>query len=158
MLDELCRMVPRARAIRLLAAPDDPEPAAFGINRWTIVLPERAVKELPEDELRALLAHELAHLVRGDSIWLCISRVICSCLAFQPLNHLARREWQRAAEILCDHWAVGRTGTPLALARCLTVVAGWRLSGRASAALLAATGRKSGLADRIERLVEGDSL
>jgi hypothetical protein len=94
--------------------------------------------------------------VRGDSIWLGISRLICSCLAFQPLNHLARREWQRAAEILCDHWAVGRTGTPLALARCLTEVAGWRLSGRASAALLAATGRKSGLADRIERLVEGD--
>jgi hypothetical protein len=156
LLDELCRFVPRSPEVHLLAAADDPEPSAFGIRRWTIVLPHRAVRDLAEDELRALLAHELAHLVRGDSIWLGISRLICSCLAFQPLNHLARREWQRAAEILCDHWAVGRTGTPLALARCLTVVAGWRLSGRASAALLAATGRKSGLADRIERLVEGD--
>ncbi len=158
LLDELCRFVPRSPEVHLLASADDPEPAAFGITRWTIVLPHRAVHDLAEDELRALLAHELAHLVRGDSIWLGISRVICSCLAFQPLNHLARREWQRAAEILCDHWAVGRTGTPLALARCLTEVAGWRLSGRASAALLAATGRKSGLADRIERLVEGDGL
>ena len=81
------------------------------------MLPERAVKDLCEDELRALLAHELAHLVRGDSSWLCISRVVCSCLAFQPLNHLARREWQRAAEFLCDNWAVSRTQTPLALAR-----------------------------------------
>jgi len=42
----------------------------------------------------------------------------------------------------------------LALARCLAEVAGWRLSGSASAPLLAATGRKSGLVDRIERLLD----
>src|SRR5204863_4151691 len=149
---------PHAPDVLLLSAPDDPEPAAFGISQWTIVLPARAEHELSEDELRALLAHELAHLVRGDSMWLCVSRLVCSCLAFQPLNHLARREWQRAAEFLCDRWAVRRTGTPLALARCLTEVAGWRVSGRASAALLAATGRKSGLADRIERLLEAAEL
>jgi Zn-dependent protease with chaperone function len=158
LLDELRRVVPRAPEVRLLSAPDDPEPSAFGVRRWTIVLPARATCDLAEDELRALLAHELAHLVRGDSLWLVISRVVCSCLAFQPLNHLARREWQRAAEYLCDSWAVSRTGTPLALARCLAEVAGWRLSGRASEALLAATGRKSGLAERIERLVEAADL
>jgi hypothetical protein len=157
LLDELRAMVPRAPEVLLLSAPDDPEPAAFGVRRWTIVLPERAVG-LPEDDLRALLAHELAHLVRGDSCWLWISRIVCSCLAFQPLNQLARREWQRAAEFLCDNWAVNRTGSSLALARCLTEVAGWRLSGRASEALLAATGRKSGLVDRIERLLDARPL
>lgn len=153
LLDELARHVPRARPVRLLAAPDHAEPAALGIRQWTIVLPRRAAEDLPADELRSLLAHELAHLVRGDSAWLCISRVVCSCLAFQPLNHLARREWQRAAEFLCDTWAVRRTGAPLALARCLTEVAGWKLAG-SSSALLAATGRKSGLVDRIERLLD----
>jgi hypothetical protein len=154
LLDELLRLVPRAREVLLLAAPDGAEPAAFGIARWTIVLPSRAALDLSEDELRALLAHELAHLVRGDSIWLGISRAVCSCLAFQPLNHLARREWQRSAEFLCDNWAVSRTGAPLALARCLTEVASWRLAGSASTAILAATGRKSGLVDRIERLLD----
>jgi Zn-dependent protease with chaperone function len=158
LLDELCRLAPRAPEVRLLSAPDDPEPAAFGIRRWTIVLPARAVCDLSEDELRALLAHELAHLVRGDSLWLLVSRFVCSCLAFQPLNHVARREWQRAAEYMCDIWAVSRTGAPLALARCLAEVAGWRLSGQASAALLAATGRKSGLSDRIERLLQAADL
>jgi beta-lactamase regulating signal transducer with metallopeptidase domain len=154
VLDELLRTVPRAPEVLLLSAPDDSEPAAFGIARWTIVLPPRAAFDLTEDELRALLAHELAHLVRGDSLWLCISRTLCSCLAFQPLNHLARREWQRTAEFLCDNWAVNRTGAPLALARCLTEVASWQLTGPASAAILAATGRKSGLVDRIERLLD----
>ncbi len=154
LLDELLRLVPRKPKVRLLSSPDESEPAAFGVSRWTIVLPPRAAFDLTEDELRALLAHELAHLVRGDSLWLSISRAVCSCLAFQPLNHLARREWQRTAEFLCDNWAVSRTGAPLALARCLTEVAGWRLAGPASAAILAATGRKSGLVDRIERLLD----
>jgi Zn-dependent protease with chaperone function len=154
LLDELCRLVPRVPDIRLLAAADDAEPAALGVRQWTIVLPRRAAEDLPVDELRSLLAHELAHLVRGDAVWLCISRVVCSCLAFQPLNHLARREWQRAAEFLCDAWAVRRTGSPLALARCLTEVASWRLAERSSMAALAATGRKSGLVDRIERLLD----
>jgi beta-lactamase regulating signal transducer with metallopeptidase domain len=154
ILDELCRYVPRAPDIQLLAAPDDSEPAALGVTRWTIILPDRALAELHEDELRSLLAHELAHLVRGDATWLWISRFVCSCLAFQPLNHLARREWQRAAEFLCDQWAVYRTRNPLALARCLTEVAGWRLAAQAPAAALAATGRKSGLVDRIESLLD----
>ncbi|MBI3860949.1 MAG: M56 family metallopeptidase [Planctomycetia bacterium] len=154
LLDELCRYVPRAPRVTLLAAPDEAEPAALGVREWTIVLPRRAIRGLSRDELQSLLAHELAHLVQGDSLWLWISRVVCSCLAFQPLNHLARREWQRAAEFLCDTWAVRHTGAPLALARCLTEVAGWRLGTQPSAALLGATGRKSGLVDRIERLLD----
>lgn len=154
ILDELRRSLPKAPDVRLLLVSDDFEPAAFGIGRWTIVIPQRAVIDLSHDELRALLAHELAHLVRGDSLWLGISRAVCSCLAFQPLNHLARREWQRAAEFLCDRWAVERTGTPLALARCLTEVAGWRLAACRSNATLAATGRKAGLVDRIELLLD----
>lgn len=158
MLDDLCRLIPRAPPIRLLVAADHAEPAALGVRQWTIVLPRRAVADLPADELRSLLAHELAHLVRGDAVWLCVSRFVCSCLAFQPLNHLARREWQRAAEFLCDTWAVRRTGSPLALARCLTEVASWRLAAQSSAASLAATGRKSGLVHRIERLIDARPL
>jgi beta-lactamase regulating signal transducer with metallopeptidase domain len=154
LLEELRQTIPGLSVVRLLLAPDDLEPAAFGIGNWTIVIPERAVRDLPHDELRVLLAHELAHLVRGDSLWLGISRAVCSCLAFQPLNQLARREWQRAAEFLCDKWAVDRTGTPLALARCLAEVAGWRLAACRSNATLAATGRKTGLVDRIERLLD----
>src|SRR5262249_28674531 len=40
LLDELRRSVPRAPDVRILSAPGDVEPAAFGLSRWTIVLPE----------------------------------------------------------------------------------------------------------------------
>jgi beta-lactamase regulating signal transducer with metallopeptidase domain len=154
LLDELCAELPPGRSIRLLSSAHDPEPAAFCLRQWTIVLPRRAERDLAEDELRALLAHEVAHLVRGDVAWLGVWRVVCSCLAFQPLNHVARREWQRAAEWLCDNWAVDRTGSRLALARCLTEVAGWRLGPAACAPSLGATGANGGLSSRIERLID----
>src|SRR5262249_249105 len=75
LVEELLVHIPRPAEVLLFADPSGPEPAAFGIHRWKILLPERAVEELPDDELRALLAHELAHLVRGDAHWLCISRM-----------------------------------------------------------------------------------
>lgn len=158
LLDELIRFVPRGRPVTLLAGPACAEPIAFGLFRWTIVLPVRAECELTEDELRSLLAHELAHLVRGDAWWLLGSRLVCAIGGFQPLNDLARREWQRAAEFLCDSWAVSRTGNRLALARCLTEVAGWRWQSPDCAASLAATGRRNGLADRIESLIHEEPV
>lgn len=134
------------------------EPVACGLWRWRILLPAEIEKVLAPAELKALLAHELAHLVRGDVAWLWVGRFLCSCLAFQPLNFLARRRWQRAAEPLCDDWAV-REGVvaPLDLARCLATIAEWRL-GRgperpAMAQLgLAARGQVP-IVERVERLL-----
>jgi beta-lactamase regulating signal transducer with metallopeptidase domain len=77
--------------IRLLSSVKQKEPVAYGIFVWTIILPEKIEQRLNKEELKSLLAHEVAHLVRGDVWWLWIGRVLCSCLAFQPLNLLARR-------------------------------------------------------------------
>jgi len=138
---------------RLLSSDAFHEPVAYGLVRWTIVLPNGMERRLGKDELKSLLAHELAHLVRGDVLWLWIGRVLCSCLAFQPLNFLARRRWQHAAEFLCDDWAVGRGGSAISLARCLTRIAEWRLEERECAAGLAAGGSKAKIVLRVERLV-----
>ncbi len=128
------------------------EPAAFGIWRPTIVLPP-SCEALPREELRAVLAHELGHIVRGDVWWLLIGRVLTTVLGFQPLNRIARREWTAAAECLCDSWAVDRGVERLTLARCLTALAEHRLTGVSLADALAAVGSPSSLRTRIERLV-----
>ena len=140
------------RQIRLLIVPGFAEPAAFGLWRPTIVLPP-SCESLPRDELRAVLAHELGHFARGDVWWLLIGRVLTTCLGFQPLNRIARREWTAAAECLCDEWAVGRGVERLTLARCLTALAEHRLTGISLADALAAVGSPSSLRTRIERLV-----
>ena len=117
------------------------------------MLPSGIDQRLSRDEIKALLAHELAHLVRGDAYWLWIGRLLCACFPMQPLNFVARRKWQSAAEFLCDEWAVDHRVPPLTLAKCLTTVAEWQIDRPVPEAALAARGKQSDLGERIERLV-----
>ena len=153
ILDNLLQTARVGRPVTLLMSDDDLEPGACGWLRWQIVLPSRAVEELSRPELRALLAHELAHLVRGDQWWLLLGRLLVVCFGWQPFNRIALGEWQRASEYLCDAWAVQRDVERLSLARCLTTVAEWRLVGMATIAGLG-SGNRSNLTQRVERLIE----
>ena len=129
------------------------EPFACGLFRWTIVLPAGIEQQLSSAEMKALLAHEVAHLVRRDPWWLWLGEVLCTCLAFQPLNFLARWHWQQAAELLCDDWAVERKVSASSLASCLTRIAEWRLDRRAALMGLTAVGHSGSLTHRIEWLL-----
>lgn len=156
VFDTLSRVVQRAsirRRVRLLESDDVSEPIAFGMYHWTIVIPRNIETRLDRSELEALLAHELAHLVRGDTWWLLFGRLQCCCLPFQPLNFLARQCWKQAAEFQCDDWAANLTNNPLSLAHCLTHVAEWRLDIADCAHVLPAGGSDSTLSRRVERLL-----
>ncbi len=151
-LDKLVGQAKLRRPIQLFESAAIDEPMAFGLLQWRIVIPKGIEDTLPEAELRALLAHEMAHLVRGDAWWLWIGRVLCSCLPLQPLNFVARRKWQAAGEHQCDSWAVQNLVKPFMLARCLTSVAEWKLQRRTVAIGLSVSGDRTALTTRIERL------
>lgn len=152
-LGQLIAKLERPRKIRLLQTDALDEPIAFGLFRWTIVVPSGVELSLSNKELKALLAHEVAHLVRRDPSWLLVGRVLCCCLPFQPFNFVARRAWRAAAEYCCDHWAVAHTNSPLSLARCLAHFAEESLSPPVSAQAVAATDARGTLAGRIETLL-----
>jgi beta-lactamase regulating signal transducer with metallopeptidase domain len=153
VLANLLRKANVRRRVRLLQSASDRPPAAFGLVRWTIVLPQALIPTLKPDELRALLGHELAHLARGDALWLWIGRILCACFAFQPLNFLARAQLRLAAEFLCDEWAVRHSANRFALARCLTRVAEWSAHLSSPPLELAAVGPRTNLSERVERLI-----
>jgi hypothetical protein len=154
-LDELLLRRGTARPVRLLGCAELSDPAAFGLWNWSIVVPQDIEERLDRDELAALLAHEVAHLVRRDTVWLWIGWIVCALVPWQPLNFLAVRRWRTAAEHLCDAWAAEQGVAPLTLARCLARVAEWRLNGRPAIGL-SATGARSTLAGRLELLASGD--
>src|SRR6185295_15968286 len=116
--------------VRLSCSSRVPVPVALGLRRAEICLPPRALAGLSDDQQEGMLAHELAHLVRRDPLWLVISHALACLFFFQPLNWVARRRLREISEVLSDEWAVGRTGRPLSLAGCLAEVAGWSAAGR----------------------------
>jgi beta-lactamase regulating signal transducer with metallopeptidase domain len=141
--------------VRLSASTRVDVPIAVGVLRPEIVVPERALYQLEPAELETMLAHELAHLVRRDPAWRLITGFMHRVLFLQPLNRVAAVHLESASEVLCDDWAVERTDRPLALARCLTEVAGW-VASPLGASVPAMARRGSGLGRRVRRLVAAD--
>ncbi len=149
-LAELCRDS-RCRVPRLSISENVSGPIAFGRE---ICLPARVSTSLSLDEQRAVLAHELGHLMRRDPAWLVAAALIETILFIQPLNRLARRRLRIEAEFLCDDWAAERTGG-MTLARCLAEVAGWMKGETAPMPVASMAGNCSQLVSRVERLIQG---
>ncbi len=152
LLDELMELAGVEHRVCLRQADEATLPFAHGLFRWTITVPRRIEKKLDRDQLKALLAHELAHLVRRDTGWLHAGRLLGTCFFFQPLNYLARSRWLRAAEFCCDDWAVRQAIDPVSLAHCLTSVAQHRMRPWSRVSLGMADDR-SLLSNRVERLL-----
>jgi hypothetical protein len=124
-------------------------PVAFARE---ICVPVRALRELPHDELRALLAHEAAHIVRRDAAWLAVVAAVRALGWWQPLNLVAAARLRLAMELCCDERAAAQPHERAALARCLITVAEWSVEQYPGFAAMASRG--SALRRRLETLLD----
>ena len=152
-LEQLSREAKLGRRPRLTVTARISSPIALGVRE--ICLPESALEELDLEEQRVMLAHELAHLARRDPLWLAFASVVERVLWIQPLNRVARRRIATSAEYLCDEWAVRRTGSGVALARCLAQVAEWIQTSPLGVPVAGMAEERSLLVSRVEKLLAG---
>lgn len=147
------------RPVRLTVSDEQTSPVVlWAPGAAEICLPQRALTDLAPDELRAVLAHEIAHLVRRDPAWLLAAVTLESLFFFQPLNRATRAQLQAEAEFLSDDLAAGRATSGVVLARCLARVAEWcseRPPGAAAEMLAPAlTEHRASLGPRVRRLLD----
>ncbi len=152
-LADLQRTTGHRRRVHLTMARTISSPVALGLSE--ICVPELALSELGAEQQRSMLAHELAHLARRDSLWLAGASLIERCFFFQPLNRLARRELETTAEYLSDEWAMQKTGSAVSLAKCLATVAEWIQASPLGVPVAGLAERRSLLVSRISRLLDG---
>jgi HEAT repeat protein/beta-lactamase regulating signal transducer with metallopeptidase domain len=152
-LDRLAHDAGLRRPPRLTSTVRISSPIALGIRE--ICVPETALTELDVEQQRSMLAHELAHLARRDPLWLGFASLIERVLWIQPLNRAARRRIATSAEYLCDEWAVRRTGSSVALARCLAQVAEWIQASPLGVPVAGMAEERSLLVSRVEKLLDG---
>jgi beta-lactamase regulating signal transducer with metallopeptidase domain len=153
MLAALSRDAGLRTAPRLTTTTRISSPIALGLGE--ICVPDTALTELDVEQQRSMLAHELAHLARRDPMWMGLASVVERILWIQPLNRVARRQIARSAEFLCDDWAVRRTGSGVALARCLAQVAEWIQASPLGVPVAGMAEERSLLVSRVARLLEG---
>lgn len=109
------------RGIVLSEDENIPGPLVIGHNE--ICIPPHAIDGLSDAELDSVLAHELAHVERGDGLWFPAIGLLEAALWLHPITHWVCARFRESAELACDDRAVALTGDPTGLARALVQVA-----------------------------------
>jgi len=95
------------------------EPVSFALDKQYVVVSKRLRSLLDEDELRAVLAHELAHIRNGDSTIKGVISTYTRLLPVDPVMRFVEPAYHREREYLADETAAYTTRNPLALASAL---------------------------------------
>lgn len=140
---------------------DDVGPAAFGVSRGAIVIPEWA-NALPPLERRLVLLHERSHVAANDPRLVWIGMALVILLPWHLPLRAAFRRMQRAIEFDCDRRVLSRPTLARRYAKLLlhvaarradVVVTGWTPgAARGQAATLSFGGAEPELARRLRAL------
>lgn len=108
--------------IRLLVSQEATVPMVFGLVSKRIVLPA-SCSQWSAGTKRSVLAHELAHVRRGDITAQLLISFIASAWWFQPLLFFTLKQLRRDSELACDRMAVKAGIAPSAYATDLLAIA-----------------------------------
>jgi Zn-dependent protease with chaperone function len=142
----------RAPAVRLWHG-KHPVAATCGFWRPALLLSPWLIAHLDADELEAVLAHELAHIVRRDNQCDWLALILRDAFGYLPMSRRCYRRLRQHQELACDDLAVAVTHHPLALASALAKVWQQSLNHRAPVPATALTGLGESLSERITRLL-----
>jgi bla regulator protein blaR1 len=123
-------------------------PAVLGWFRPVVLLPARALTGLSEDQIEAVIAHELAHILRLDCFVNLFQIAAETLLFYHPAVWWVSQRIRAERENCCDDEALAVCGDALNYARALALMEEWR----AAPALLMAANR-SPLSQRVVRLL-----
>jgi len=123
MLDDLRRRLGIRRRVQLVIVREPIGPMTFGWIRPNVILPSALAEDRSLDELEPLLAHELVHVRRGDTL-VGFLQIVAGCVWwFHPLVWWANRRIVTERERCCDEEVVaGLAFQPGSYARCLVSV------------------------------------
>jgi TonB family protein len=107
-LADIVRHGGREQKVRLLHSDHPTLLVTWGLSRSKIIVPA-AAQEWPEDRIRVVLYHELAHIRRADWLVQILATLLRAAYWFNPLLWMACRRLRQESEQACDD-AVLRAG------------------------------------------------
>ena len=126
-------------------------PLVIGYLKPVVLFPLALVNQLDNDQVEAILIHELSHIRRNDFLLNLIKTAIETLLFYNPFVWMAGRFIHIEREHACDDLVLKITGKPLNYAHALLKLE--LLKDKNSPAYaLAATGKTQNLYQRIKRI------
>lgn len=82
----------------------------IGIAKPIILIPRSTLDTCSREEISFILAHELAHIKRGDAWLALLPQMVSALFFFHPAVWIANREFELSREAACDQIAVRTLG------------------------------------------------
>src|SRR6202049_104107 len=123
-------------------------PAVIGWFRPVVFLPVTALTGLSEEQLEAVIAHELAHIQRLDPFVNVFQVCVETLLFYHPAIWWLNKKIRAEREHCCDDMAVALCGNAVEYARALTLMEEWR-----SAPVFAMAATRGPRSERIVRVL-----
>jgi beta-lactamase regulating signal transducer with metallopeptidase domain/uncharacterized protein YnzC (UPF0291/DUF896 family) len=148
---ELALSISVSKPVRILQSGLAKVPMVAGYFKPVILLPVGLITSLPQDEVEAILLHELSHIRRKDYLVNIMQTLVEAIFFFNPfigwVSNLIREE----RENCCDDVALSRLRDKTVFIKAL--VACREFHPGASAYALSFAGRKNHLLNRVKRIV-----
>lgn len=151
----LAREMGLDRLPQLLEGPAGAMPSTWGLRRHRVLLPPAAAT-WPGERLEAVLAHELAHVRRGDCRTQLVAAAACVLYWFHPLVWVAARRMEAEREHACDDEALALGARPSRYAGSLLDLARSVRGRHLSGAVATAMARRAGLRKRVDAVLSPD--
>ncbi|OLE48985.1 MAG: hypothetical protein AUG46_01870 [Acidobacteria bacterium 13_1_20CM_3_58_11] len=126
-------------------------PAVLGWFRPVVLLPVRALTGLTEQQIEAVIAHELAHIRRLDCFVNLFQMAAETLLFYHPAVWWVSQGIRTERENCCDDEAISLCGDAVNYARALTLMEEWRTAPR-----LMMAANRGPLAQRVLRVLAWD--
>ena len=103
LVDELRRNMQLARKITIMVSEEIVSPCVAGFVVPLLLLPVSMVNgSIPTEDLKVMLAHELAHIKRNDYFVNMVQMLVEAVLFFNPAVWLISRAIRIEREVCCD--------------------------------------------------------
>ena len=127
IVGDLAQWLKLGRQVQIQVTSERIGPAVVGWLRPRVLLPSFLVDRMDDQALRILIAHELAHIRRGDLFWAFLQTVAGSLWWFHPAVWIANRQLNIESERSCDEETIARLKcSPSEYAKCLLQVLEWK--------------------------------
>ncbi len=144
------------REVLLVLTDARAEPGVWRTRRPVLLLPAEVASQLDDEELEAVVLHELAHVERRDNLFANLQTALACVFWFNPAVWLVGRRLFAERESACDERVLeagGRGGAYAAgILKVVRFCSGWRVAGVAGVA------SGSNLRRRIEMIMLGEKV
>jgi beta-lactamase regulating signal transducer with metallopeptidase domain len=153
-LDGLRQKIKLNQYVELVESALVRSPIVVGHIKPMILFPIGAINRLSHQEVEAILAHELAHVIRHDYIFNIIQNVIEALFYFHPAVWWLSSQIRTERENCCDDVAISICGNAVTYAKSLVSVQEMAYYSPQLAMAFAGKSRKKQLLLRIQRILE----